>query len=386
MDAANLQGKRVLLTGATGFIGSRLVEVLGRAGVDMTALVHQFMNASRLARFPVRMHGGSITDAQAVARAMEGADIVFHLAFGTQGSDDERRTATVEGTRVVCEAALRAGVSRVVHVSTFSVYGPAQAAELREDMPRKATGDVYADSKIEAEKLVLDFHAKRGLPVVVVQPTIVYGPYAFWSTWPIRQLQAGPVVRPEGTGVCNAVYVDDVVRALIAAATVPAIEGEVFLISGDAPCDWAEYYAAYADMIPDGGTVETEPYRDVLRKSRASARGSTLPSLVRKGIGSARVRRAVLKVPAARTLYRRIKSATPSFAWQRLREWSGAARTGPVRRRQYPLESHVELFRSPTRVRIDKAVKALGWKPQVGLREGVARTRAWAQWFGLIGR
>jgi nucleoside-diphosphate-sugar epimerase len=385
----SLSGKRVLLTGATGLIGNRLVEVLGRTpNVEIRALVHQFMNASRIARFPVAMFGGSLMDRDAVAAAMDGSDVVFHLAFGARGSDEERWQATVEGTRIVCEEALRQSVKRLVYTSTFSVYGQTADGDLTESADRKKSGDVYADSKLEAERLVLDYSRKRALPAIVLQPTIVYGPFSFWSRFPIQQLTQGIVVLPGGGhGLCNAVYVDDVVNALMLAATVGGQEGEDFLISGEEPCIWGDYYNGYAQMLPEGELDSGEADEKIAKMAKRSLKGRHgFMKLAGRAIRSQRVRRELQALPLVGAAYRGLKHAVPNATWNRWRDYLSAPSNGGdgTRRRLYPMPQHLGLLQSKTSVRIDKAVERLGYHPRTNLTMGLQKTEQWARWYGLV--
>jgi nucleoside-diphosphate-sugar epimerase len=214
-----LNGSRVLVTGATGFIGGRLVERLVREeGARVRALVRTFANAPRIARFPIEMIPGDLVSQDALDRAMDGCDVVFHCAYGAQGTDAERRVVNVQGTERVLATALAHKCRRLVHVSTMSVYGDPQSGDIDETAPRRYTGSAYGDSKIDAENAALAY-CDKGLSVAVVQPTIVYGPFGLtWTIKPLQQLQTGRVIVINGgSGICNPVYIDDVVSAMIGA-------------------------------------------------------------------------------------------------------------------------------------------------------------------------
>ena len=188
-----LRGKRVLVTGATGFIGGQLVARLAiDGGAEVRALVRSFDSVAQIARFPVTFVRGDIANADAVDQAVAGTDVVFHCAYGKDGDDQSRKSTTVNGAEHVMAAALRHKVSRVVFISTFSVYGDFKVAELDETAPRKITGDIYGDSKIDAENVAFRYWEQHRLPVSIVQPTIVYGPFGFTFTVnPLRRCAAG---------------------------------------------------------------------------------------------------------------------------------------------------------------------------------------------------
>ena len=190
LDRPRLAGRRVLITGAGGFIGSRLAERLVlEHGAEVRALVRNLAGAARLARFPVTVLRGDVTSAPDLAVAIQGCDLVFHCAYGTSGSQKHRAWVNREGTRRVLEASRAAGVRRVVHLSTLMVYGQTTDGDLDETAPRRRFGNPYSDSKLEAEQIALS----SGLPVAVLQPTAVYGPYGgVWTEAVLRGAQERP--------------------------------------------------------------------------------------------------------------------------------------------------------------------------------------------------
>jgi nucleoside-diphosphate-sugar epimerase len=271
-----------------------------------------------------------VTDADAVAAAARGCDVIFHCAYGNRGTAEQQRAVNVGGTEAVLEAARRAGVARLVHVSTISVYGATAAGDLDEATPYAPPGDLYAATKAEAERRVLDAHRTSGLAASVVQPTVVYGPFGLaWTIDPLVQMSTRAVAAVDGgDGLCNAVYVDDVADAIVLAGTRAAAAGEVFLVSGAAPVAWREFYAAYERML---------------------GRHATIP------IAAAELR-ALARVDGARSDL-------------------------PFR---VPGEPTIDFLAAQTRVRIDKAARLLGYAPRFDLARGMALTEAWARWAGLL--
>ncbi len=251
-----LRGRRVLVTGAGGFIGGRLVERLVlEQGAEVRALVRNLAGAARLARVPVTVLRGDISSAPELAVAIQGCDLVFHCAYGTSGSQKHRSWVNREGTRRVLEASRAASVGRIVHLSTLMVYGETGDGDLDETAPRRRFGNAYSDSKLEAEQIALT----SGLPVAVLQPTAVYGPYGgVWTEAVIRGLKAGrQILVNGGDGLGNAVYVDDLVSAMLLAAIRDGAVGEAFLISGEEPVTWRELYGRFAKMLgPEERTVD----------------------------------------------------------------------------------------------------------------------------------
>ncbi|MFJ3906410.1 GDP-mannose 4,6-dehydratase [Streptomyces sp. NPDC090025] len=193
---ADWTGRRVLVTGAEGFIGSTLVDLLVARGARVRALVHYkpYAEKGHLARYldprggdggtdgaagRVEMWAGDIRDAGRVSDAVEGCDTVFHLAalIGIPYSYDSPGAyvqTNVTGTQNVAEACRRHG-ARLVHTSTSEVYGTALTAPIDESHPLQPQSP-YSASKIGADMMALSFHHAFELPVTVVRPFNTYGP------------------------------------------------------------------------------------------------------------------------------------------------------------------------------------------------------------------
>ena len=179
-------GKRVLVTGAGGFIGSHLAEALTEAGANTRAFVlynslgtREWLDASPRAK-DMEIVAGDICDIATVNRAMRGIDTVFHLAamiaipYSYHAPHSYARVNVI-GTMNVLQAAGDAGVSRIVHTSTSEVYGTAMRVPIDESHPLQGQSP-YSASKIGADKMAEAFHASFNLPVVILRPFNTYGP------------------------------------------------------------------------------------------------------------------------------------------------------------------------------------------------------------------
>ncbi len=181
---------RVFVTGAGGFIGGRVVEVLHSSGAgEVRAGVRQWATVVRIARYPVEILQCNVLDPGQVAAAMRGMTHIVHCARGSN-------QVNIDGTRNVLMAAEREGVRQVVHLSTVAVYGDAEGT-LTEDSPTQSGVSEYGDSKLEAERLCREFGA-RGLPVTILHPTIVYEPSSeSWTVEFADRFRAGRWKLPE---------------------------------------------------------------------------------------------------------------------------------------------------------------------------------------------
>jgi len=210
------RGKRVLVTGADGFIGSHLAEALVRDNADVTALSlynafdrHGWLDeADPELRGSMRLMRGDIRDGVAMHRLAEGHDVVFHLAalIGIPYSYDSAQSyvdVNVTGTLNILEAARAHGVGRVVHTSTSEVYGTAQTQPIPEAHPLVAQSP-YAATKIAADKLAESYALAFDLPVAILRPFNTYGP---------RQGERAvipTVIRQALDPACDAISVGDI--------------------------------------------------------------------------------------------------------------------------------------------------------------------------------
>ncbi len=239
---------KMLVTGATGFLGGRLARVLREDGHEVTGMGRSPQAGRRLEQDGVRFVSAELGDAEAVKRIFDSAEfeVVFHCGAysASWGRDEDFRAANVEGTANVAEACLLRGVPRLVHVSTPSVYfGAGSRIGVRESdpLPRKQAS-AYARTKLLAEQEVRRA-AERGLGTIVLRPRALYGPGD--RTILPRLIEAndktGVPLIAGGGALIDLTYVDDAVRALKLAATAPPDAlGGTYNISGGAPIRFAD--------------------------------------------------------------------------------------------------------------------------------------------------
>jgi dihydroflavonol-4-reductase len=230
---------KVLVTGATGFTGGHLAATLARRGHSVRALVRpkslEKFRRSPLAAQGIEPLGGDLTDANAVARAAEGVEVVYHIAatYREAGQRDEAyRAVNVAGTQHVLDAAARGGARRVVHCSTGGVHGHVAHPPANEDAPFNP-GDVYQETKLEAEKLAAEYGRTHALEVVVARPIGIYGPGDLRFLKMFRGLARGrfPMLGA-GDVFYHLTYIDDLVEGFRLCGEVPAAAGRTYLLAG----------------------------------------------------------------------------------------------------------------------------------------------------------
>jgi nucleoside-diphosphate-sugar epimerase len=313
------------------------------------------------------MIGGGLNEAEAIDHAVAGCDTIFNCAH-----DFHNAQRNLDGARILAEACLRHKVRRLIHVSSISVYQPLRGSQgdLDETAPSEMCGLSYPDNKLAVEKELLQYGDKSGLPVVILQPTIVYGPFSrAWTVSPAKYLRIGRVVLPaESEGVCNAVYVDDVADALILAAQKDAAVGERFLISGPDAVTWREFYHAYEQMLGTQSVVlMTTTEIEQLNQAEGIA-----PSL-----GAIRQDpRRLLNWQPVRRLYK--------FARDRVSDsFRKQVRQAMPRPLYAPDAERLDILQSRAVVRIDKARRLLGYQPAFDFKRGMDFTAQFVKWANL---
>ncbi len=271
----NWNGRSVLVTGGEGFIGSNLVERLVREGADVRALVHYnpFGRAGWLdpeVHREVRVLPGDVRDAERVFTAVDGCDVVFHLAalIGIPYSylaPESYVQVNVTGTHHVARACLRAGVSRMVHTSTSETYGTALSVPISEDHPLQPQSP-YSASKIGGDMMALSFFHAFELPVAVVRPFNTYGPrQSTRAVIPtiLSQLHAGAEQIQLGTTTPTRDfnYVDDTVAGFLAVAACDRAVGEVVNIGSGREISIGDLVQLLIAITGSTATVTTDPAR-----------------------------------------------------------------------------------------------------------------------------
>jgi predicted dehydrogenase/nucleoside-diphosphate-sugar epimerase len=398
-NGASNRTKRVLITGATGFIGSRAAEIFAlHEGWDVRALVHNPGNASRLARLPVEMVQGDLSNDETVSRLVDGCDAVVHCAVGTVWGDRRANFAiNVDGTRRLAEASLAAGVKRFVHFSTISVYGDdsAMTGTLDESTPLRPTrGSDYGETKAAAERVIRKIAAK-GLNACIFRPARVFGPFSrIFVMNPLTAMAANGFHWLGSPDVpCDMVYVDNLVDAVLKAIAAPdeKMRGEDFNISDGDPQSWREFYQILADELGlDVSNVPVDPPRFQGR-----------PGAVRRIFGwpldCIRGMKQIGTSPEFKSLGRRVLQTDPIGTLPRwaMQRFPGIERTVrkiikaddslPVHRRgEAARECLCHMGSGGALVSIEKARRLLGYEPPVSRNESLQETLNWVRHARLV--
>lgn len=340
--------KNILVTGAGGFIGGWVVELACLDGFrTVRAGIRRWTSGARIARFPVEIVLCDVLDRKQVHEAMEGIDAVVHCAFGT-------RQTTVKGTENILSIALEHGVKRVVHLSTIDVYGNVEGT-IDESFPCRQTGSEYGDSKIEAEWHCWEY-LEKGLPVTILRPTIVYGPYCkLWVEKFAQRMRSGRwgVLKGNGEGYCNLVYVTDLVQAIFDCIESDRSIGNAFNINGPEIITWNNYFFELNEIL------------GLPRLSEISNNASRLRSTVTSPIKTSARYMLNHYGDMISKLYQRSE-----YARHLLKQLEGVLQSTPG-------NGELNMFRRKAKYETRKATEFLAYDPMIPVSKGLTMSVQW---------
>lgn len=289
MGALTMDGERALITGGAGAVGSNIADQLVRAGAKEIVVLDNLVRGRRenlawaLANGPVRLVEGDIRDRELVGELTRGMDVVFHQAALriTQCAAEPRLglEVMVDGTYNVIEAALREGVRRIVAASSASVYGLAEAFPTDESHHPYANDTLYGAAKTFNEGLLRSFHAMQDLDYVALRYFNVYGPrmdiHGVYTEVLVRwmeRIEAGgsPLILGDGSQTMDFVYIDDVARSNLLAATVDATD-VVFNVASGTETSLLELANLLIEVMGSDVPIEYGPERSVNKVPRRLA-------------------------------------------------------------------------------------------------------------------
>lgn len=321
---------RILITGANGFLGRQLVEALRQRGEIVKALVLPGENTEWLESRNVTIYTGDVRQSATLAEPMATADAVFHLAamIGVWRPMKDYFSVNVTGTENVCRAALKAGISRLIHVSSAMAYRMWVGHPVTEDEALQPLQEPYSSTKALGDRLVQRLVDEEGLPAVIVRPGTSFGPGDRLNFGRIadRIRDGKGVIIGSGRNPVPMVFVTDLIQGLLLALDRKQAVGQAYNIGNDQPLTQEELLGAIAEEI-----------------------GARPPHI---------------HVPF-HVLY---PVASAAEVLSRLSRY----RLRPIATRH-----SIVLYGLANRISIDKARRQLDYVPQVSIREGVRLAAAW---------
>lgn len=324
---------------------------------------------ARLSRFDLDWRIADARDKEALRQSLKGCESVVHAAVG-----DSRVIA--ETAAALIPAAVLAGVKRVVYLSTASVHGLAPAIGTDESSPLGSNQEFeYNNAKVRAERVLFKAARASDIELVVLRPSVVYGPRDRWVGPIVNELVRGTAwLIDGGTGICNSIYVDNLIGAIQAGLSAPAESmGRAYLVSDDEEVSWRRFYERVGEL--------TLPKPSVLHSPQ-------IPWFPGRGW---RDRWGDLH---AMPLTQRVISKVPS-RWKRVikgivQSWPEPAGRSPWQRKEMQPElvldrERICLQQCAWKLPCANAKQMLGYRPEVPFDDGMARTIDWMRWAGQIG-
>ena len=347
----------VAVLGANGFIGSRMVELTHLGGAaNVRPIVRRAAALASASRFGLDGRVADARDAQALASAFEGCDHVVHAVAG----DPQTIVGAIEP---VYRAAESAGVRRLVYLSSASVHGQSPAPGTDEASALSDEQAIeYNIAKIRAERLLAELRNSGTVEVVVLRPGIVFGPRSSWTGGFADELLAGTAYLVEGgQGICNSVYVDNVVHAIGLAIEAPDADRRTYLVCDGEEVTWADLCRPVAEALGFD-----------LKAIDVAAPSSFRPNWRQRLQDSDALRQLARNLPEP-------VSVGLKAGYAKWRQKNAGAVSRP---RVEITEERALLHRCRTKLSSAKAERELGYRPIVSFDEACRRCVGWLAFAG----
>jgi 2-alkyl-3-oxoalkanoate reductase len=255
----------VLVTGATGLLGSHVTELLLARGERPRLLVRPGESLNGLVDASVDIYMGDMGDRASLEAAVRGVDRVLHCAArtGPWGPEAEYERTNVRGLETLLDVALAAGVRRLVHVSSVTVHGNDVGGVVDETAPLRVEPNPYSRSKVAGERLLQGKIREEEAPVTIVRPGLIYGPRdsASFGRFAAMIQQGRMIVVGSGKNHVPLIYVRDAAQGILLASQAPQAVGRAYLLVNDEPVTQNDYLSAIAAELHVAAPKRHIPYR-----------------------------------------------------------------------------------------------------------------------------
>ena len=283
-----------LITGATGFVGGHVAEACVARGMHVHALARAGSDVALLEKLGVSLHRGDLTDSAILRQAVEDVDAVIHCAakVGDWGPVEEYRAINVEALRKLLDVCVGRRLDRFVHLSSLGVYATRNHYGTDESAPLPVNHmDAYTQTKVEAERLALDYQRRHGVPVVVLRPGFIYGPRDRTVLPNLIENLRERRVRWIGGGrrAMNTIFVENLVDAIFLALEKPNAIGHVYNLTDGETVSKRRFIQALVNglNLPKppllGAPIWMANLLARYMENRAHKRGSPTPPLLTQG-------------------------------------------------------------------------------------------------------
>ena len=323
---AQRKPKKVLITGANGFIGNMLMAHYRAQGIPVVGV--------DLSGNGLDISQGDIGQPETISQLLQDCDVVVHTAALVSNSiaDADMWRVNVLATRNLVAAAEKYKVRRFVQISSIVAYGNSAEGELDEEQPVHADGGSYVLTKLASEHSVLAATANSAMELVIIRPGDVYGPGSRpWVILPIEAINKGQFMLPaKGKGFFRPIFIDDLIRGIALAVSTKEAAGEIFNLSCEGYMTTAEFFSHHYQWMNKRGPLKVSTGLAMFAASAA-----TKLAQITGGVNEA---------------------STATIVQLCTKSWFSIA----------------------------KAERVLGWKPEVSFEDGMQQSKQWAQAQGLI--
>ena len=323
---AQRKPKKVLITGANGFIGNKLMAHYQAQGIPVVGV--------DLSGNGEDIFQGDIAQPETISQLLQDSDVVVHTAALVSNSiaDADMWRVNVLATRNLIAAAEKHNVRRFVQISSIVAYGNSAEGELDEEQPVHADGGSYVLTKLASEHAVLAAAANSPMELVIIRPGDVYGPGSRpWVILPIEAINKGQFMLPaKGQGFFRPIFISDLIRGIALAVSTKEAAGEIFNLSCEGYMTTAEFFSHHYQWMNKRGPLKVSTGLAMFAASAA-----TKLAQITGGVNEA---------------------STATIVQLCTKSWFSIA----------------------------KAERVLGWKPEVSFEDGMQQSKQWAQAQGLI--
>ena len=246
---------RVLVTGASGFLGGYMAEELVRRGHLVVGMVRKGSDTDLLRKLGIELRIGDLEDQASLETVTKGVDAVIHLAayYTLKGSKERYERINVQGTQSLMEAMLKNGVRRLIYCSSTEAMGPTPHPPADEDSPCEPNYE-YGRSKLRSENLIREYQ-KKGIEFTIIRPSGIYGPrnlddVSYWFITSYANTWASKIMVGSGKRVLQFAHVEDVVRGFVLALERPEVSaGRTYFITDSRAYSYEEIYGILANIF-----------------------------------------------------------------------------------------------------------------------------------------
>ncbi|MBE9135871.1 NAD(P)-dependent oxidoreductase [Nodosilinea sp. LEGE 07088] len=349
------------IVGASGFVGSRIVEILHDKGIAVRPIARRADSLETFSRIGLNSYVANAFDQSALREAFAGCDVVVHSVLGSPG--------LIRGSvRPMYQAAQQSGVRRIIYLSSMIVHTSAPAEGTTEATPPVRHQPRFPThiAKVDAEERLLKMRQTGDVEVVIFRPGIVFGPRSRWVVELTNQLQNGTAYFiNDGSGICNTVYIDNLVHAIHLSLEKPGIDGEAFFVGDQEKVTWRDFYQPFANEL--GINLQ-----DIPQLFPPSFSHSQQKEWIRAIQESETIQRSLALIPDGTKKYLKKIFKKPSLS-------SAERSLAPVESSPTPVitEMMSVLQQSSYKLPLNKAKDMLGYEPIVSFNDGCQRSIKW---------